>query len=118
MLRLDSSEMLPGSQKGEETAQILKTQTRFRPFASPYALYYGISMVGTGNDHVTAARCNRRAVTSRGCYQYTTHFLILPLPKNETKIKILIPRELLNILKNGNHHILRHGVFFLLTTRN
>ena len=25
MLRLDSSEMLPGSQKGEETAQILST---------------------------------------------------------------------------------------------
>ena len=61
MLRLDSSEMLPGSQKGEETAEILKTRTRFRHFGSPYSLYYGISMVGTGNDHVTAARCNRRA---------------------------------------------------------
>ena len=60
MLRLDSSEMLPGSQKGEETAEILKTRTRFRQFGSPYS-YYGISMVGTGNDHVTAARCNRRA---------------------------------------------------------
>ena len=60
MLRLDSSEMLPGSQKGEETAGILKTRTRFRHFGSPYSLYYGISMVGTGNDHVTAARCNRR----------------------------------------------------------
>ena len=23
---------------------------------------------------------------------------------------MLIPRRLLNILKNGNHHILRHGV--------
>ena len=53
MLRLDSSEMLPGSQKGEEKAGILKTHTRFRHFGSPYALYYGISMVGTGNDHVT-----------------------------------------------------------------
>ena len=61
MLRLDSSEMLPGSQKGEETAGILKTRTRFRHFVSPYSSYYGISMVGMGNDHVTAARCNRRA---------------------------------------------------------
>ena len=50
MLRLDSSEMLPGSQKGEEKAGILKTQTQFRHFGSPDALYYGISMVGTGND--------------------------------------------------------------------
>ena len=60
MLRLDSSEMLPGSQKGEE-----KAGTRFRHFGSPYALYYGISMVGTGNDHVTRAvilrDVNRRA---------------------------------------------------------
>ena len=65
MLRLDSSEMLPGSQKGEETAEILKTRTRFRHFGSPYSLYYGISMVGTGNDHVTRAviprDVNRRA---------------------------------------------------------
>ena len=65
MLRLDSSEMLPGSQKGEEKAGILKTHTRFRHFGSPYALYYGISMVGTGNDHVTRAviprDVNRRA---------------------------------------------------------
>ena len=61
MLRLDSSEMLPGSQKGEETAEILKTRTRFRHFGSPYLLYYGISMVGTGNDHVTPRDVNRRA---------------------------------------------------------
>ena len=65
MLRLDSSEMLPGSQKGEEKAGILKPHTRFRHFGSPYALYYGISMVGTGNDHVTRAviprDVNRRA---------------------------------------------------------
>ena len=66
MLRLDSSEMLPGSQKGEEKAGILKTHTRFRHFGSPYALYYGVSMVGTGNDHVTAARCNRRASRENG----------------------------------------------------
>ena len=26
---------------------------------------------------------------------------------------MVIPRELLNIVKNGNHHILRHGVVFL-----
>ena len=51
MLRLDSSEMLPGSQKGEEKAGILKPHTRFRHFGSPYALY----MVGTGNDPVTRA---------------------------------------------------------------
>ena len=61
MLRLDSSEMLPGSQKGEETAEILKTRTRVRHFGSPYSLYYGISMVGTGNDHVTPRDVNRRA---------------------------------------------------------
>ena len=65
MLRLDSSEMLPGSQKGEETAEILKTRTRFRHVGSPYSLYYGISMVGTGNDHVTAARCKQTHVAHR-----------------------------------------------------
>ena len=44
-------------------------------------------------------------------------FLIYRLfQKKETKIKMLIPRELLNIFKNGNHHILRHGVFFLDVT--
>ena len=41
MLRLDSSEMLPGSQKGEETAQILKTHTTF-----------AIVALATRNDHV------------------------------------------------------------------
>ena len=65
MLRLDSSEMLPCSQKGEETAEILKTRTRFRHFGSPYSLYYEISMVGTGNDHVTAARCKQTRVAHR-----------------------------------------------------
>ena len=64
MLRLDSSEMLPGSQKGEETAEILKTHTRFRHFGSTYS-YYGISMVGTANDHVTAARCKQPRVAHR-----------------------------------------------------
>ena len=34
MLRLDSSEMLPGSQKGEKTAEILKTHARLRHFDS------------------------------------------------------------------------------------
>ena len=34
MLGLDSSEMLPGSQKGENMAEILKTHTRFRYLAS------------------------------------------------------------------------------------
>ena len=64
MLRLDSSEMLPGSQKDT---------TRFRHFGSPYALHYGISMVGTGNDHVTAARCNRRASRENGESQQVTY---------------------------------------------
>ena len=57
MLRLDSSEMLPGSQKGEGKTAILKhTHTRGRHFghaSASNALDYGISMVGTGNDHVT-----------------------------------------------------------------
>ena len=68
MLRLDSSEMLPGSQKGEEKAGILKSHTRFRHFASPYALYYGISMVGTGNDHVTAVRRASREKSQQVTY--------------------------------------------------
>ena len=34
MLRLDSSEMLPGSQKGEETTAILKSHARLRHFDS------------------------------------------------------------------------------------
>ena len=34
MLRLDSSEMLPGSQKGEEKAGILKSHARLRHFDS------------------------------------------------------------------------------------
>ena len=53
MLRLDSSEMLPGSQKGEEKAGILKVET--------------------GNDHVTAARCNRRASRENGESQQVTY---------------------------------------------
>ena len=56
MLRLDSNEMLPGSQKGEEKTAILKPHAR-PPFwlhaSVSNALDYGISMVGTGNDHVT-----------------------------------------------------------------
>ena len=70
---IDSSEMLPGSQKGEENAGILKTHTQFRHFGSPYALYYRISMFGTGNDHVTAARCNRRASRENGESQQVTY---------------------------------------------
>ena len=56
MLRLDSSEMLRGSQKGEEKTAILKPHTPGRHFghaSASNALDYGISMVGTGNDHVT-----------------------------------------------------------------
>ena len=52
MLRLDSSEMLPGSQKGENrglTAEILKTHTRLRDFDFRKC----VQRVGTGNDHVT-----------------------------------------------------------------
>ena len=55
MLRLDSSEMLPGSQKGEETAEILKTHTTFRHCGSPKSS----QLVGTGNDHVTRADVRR-----------------------------------------------------------
>ena len=58
MLRLDSSEMLPGSQKGEKTAEILKTHTRFRHSGSPQIL------AGMCNDHVTAARCKQMCVTA------------------------------------------------------
>ena len=56
MLRLDSSEMLPGSQKGEKTAEILKTHPTFRHFDFPQ-LAQVLATLGTGNDHVTAARC-------------------------------------------------------------
>ena len=62
MLRLDSSEMLPGSQKGEETAQILKTHTTFRHCGSPKFLQLVmITWTGneTGNDHVTRADARR-----------------------------------------------------------
>ena len=55
MLRLDSCEMLPGSQKGEKMAEILKTHTRFRHFDFPQ-LAQVLATLGTGNDHVTAAR--------------------------------------------------------------
>ena len=47
-----------------------------------------------------------------------TTLIYVVFQKEETEIKMLIPRELLNILKNGNHHILRHDGFFVLTTRN
>ena len=62
MLRLDSSEMLPGSQKGEETAQILKTHTTFRHCGSPkFSQLAMITGTGneTGNDHVTRADARR-----------------------------------------------------------
>ena len=57
MLRLDSSEMLPGSQKGEKTAEILKTHTTFRHSSSPKSS----QLAGMGNDHVTRA-------DARGCH--------------------------------------------------
>ena len=61
MLRLDSSEMLPGSQEGEEKTAILKPHTPGRHFghaSASNALDYGISMVGTRD----TARCkNSRA---------------------------------------------------------
>ena len=55
MLRLDNSEMLPGSQKGEKTAVILKTHATFRHFDFPQ-LAQVLATLGTGNDHVTATR--------------------------------------------------------------
>ena len=59
MLRLDSSEMLPGSQKGEHTAEILKTHARLRDFDSRKCL----QRVGTGNDHVTPRDGRNRRVS-------------------------------------------------------
>ena len=56
MLRLDSSEMLPGSQKGENTAEILKTQTSSAILASRKSS----QLVGMGNDHVTPRDVNSR----------------------------------------------------------
>ena len=47
--------MLPGSQKRENMAEILKTQTRFRHFDFQH-LAQVLATLGTGNDHVTAAR--------------------------------------------------------------
>ena len=56
--------MLPGSQKGEETTAILKPRARLCHFVHASAcnmLDYGISIVGTGNDHVTPRDVNSRA---------------------------------------------------------
>ena len=53
---------------------------------------------------------------SRDNYIYN-YFSLLSIyrvfQKKETEITTLISRELLNMLKNGNQHILRHGLFFL-----
>ena len=59
MLRLDSSEMLPGSQKGENTAEILKTHTTFRHIGPRIMGYLCSHLVGMGNDHVTRADARR-----------------------------------------------------------
>ena len=69
MLRLDSSEMLPGSQKGEKTAEILKTHARLRHFDSRKCL----QPVGTGNDHVTPRDVNRRASLPCACVKTVKH---------------------------------------------
>ena len=78
MLRLDSSEMLPGSQKGEKTAEILKTHARLCHFDSRKCL----QLVGTGNDHVTAARCKQTRVAAmcpceNGETQQVTYLAVL-----------------------------------------
>ena len=54
MLRLDSSEMLPGSQKGEKKAGILKTPLD-SAILTPAT---GACNVGMGNDHVTPRDVN------------------------------------------------------------
>ena len=61
MLRLDSSEMLPGSQKGEKTAEIRKTHTLDSAILAPRK---SSQLVGMGNDHVTAARCKQKHVAA------------------------------------------------------
>ena len=53
MLRLDSSEMLPGNQKGEETAQILSTAIVVVALATRGSL--AMKRVGTRAD---ARRCH------------------------------------------------------------
>ena len=58
MLRLESSEMLPGSQQGEETTAILNPDARLRHFDSRNRC---VQRVGTGNDHVTPRDVNSRA---------------------------------------------------------
>ena len=57
MLRLDNSEMLPGSQEGEETTAILKPHSRLA-ILTPAT---GACNVGTGNDHVTPRDVNSPA---------------------------------------------------------
>ena len=49
--------MLPGSQKGENSAEILKTHARLRDFDFRKC----VQRVGTGNDHVTPRDVNSRA---------------------------------------------------------
>ena len=56
--------MLRGIQKGEGKTAILKPHTparHFGPASASNALDCGISMVGTGNDHVTPRDVNSRA---------------------------------------------------------
>ena len=56
MLRLDSSEMLPGSQKGANRGLRQKSWTHTR--GSAILTPAGAWNVGTGNDHVTQADCH------------------------------------------------------------
>ena len=57
MLRLDSSEMLPGSQKGEETAQILSTAIVVVALATRGSL----AMIAFTNGNETGRDSTRRA---------------------------------------------------------
>ena len=70
MLRLDSSEMLPGSQEGEETTRSLKTQLLC------LSQLVMITCTGneTGNDHVTRAdaRCCHMCPCENGGTQQVT----------------------------------------------
>ena len=74
-----------------------------------------LSSGGYSNQTVTRMVASRTRPGSSQLLYIHLMSSIQGVSKQETEIKMLIPRELLNILQNGNHHILRHGVSFLLT---
>ena len=64
--------------------------------------------------------CDYKKLFRNGVLMYhtVTHGSIQGVSKKETEMKMPIPGELLNILRTVTHHILRHGVFFLVTRGN